>query len=133
VTDDVKLAKKAWVWTDQQCKLRFDITTVDYEFDVYSTTLEKLSLILPVVPTVGLKVDEHNSNPAPSGRPRTATAGLCELRPRTTAEISAHRKGWGRRRSAQTAREEEMARRRGSVKMASGTSQMASEIARIGK
>jgi len=41
--------------------------------------------------------------------------------------------GKGARGRAQTAREEEMARRRGSAKMASGVLRIPSEIARIGK
>jgi len=38
----------------------FDTTPVNYEFEVHATTLEKLSLILPMVLTVGPKVDEHS-------------------------------------------------------------------------
>lgn len=38
----------------------FDTTPVNYEFEVHATTLEELSLILPMVLTVGPKVDEHS-------------------------------------------------------------------------
>ncbi|PUZ58013.1 hypothetical protein GQ55_5G476300 [Panicum hallii var. hallii] len=56
--DDVKLAKKA----SEQGK-KFDTTPpVNYEFEVHATTSEKLSLVLPVVFTVGPKVDEHTSH-----------------------------------------------------------------------
>ncbi|KAK3157803.1 hypothetical protein QOZ80_2AG0128230 [Eleusine coracana subsp. coracana] len=55
--DDVKLAKKAWVWVGQQCK-KFDITPVNYEFEVHAMSSEKLPFILPAVFTIGPKVSD---------------------------------------------------------------------------
>nr|CAB3499350.1 unnamed protein product [Digitaria exilis] len=53
--DDVKLAKKAW------CK-KFDITPVNYEFEVRAMSSEKLPFILPAVFTIGPKISEDGRN-----------------------------------------------------------------------
>ncbi|EMS64188.1 hypothetical protein TRIUR3_19357 [Triticum urartu] len=47
--DDVKLAKKAWVFMGQQCK-KFSISPVNYEFEVHTI------FILPAVFTIGPKI-----------------------------------------------------------------------------
>ncbi|KAL6883289.1 hypothetical protein ACP4OV_010703 [Aristida adscensionis] len=57
--DDVKLAKKAWVWVGQQCK-KFDITPVNYEFEVHAMSSEKLPFILPAVFTIGPKIADKD-------------------------------------------------------------------------
>ncbi|KAF8672308.1 hypothetical protein HU200_049507 [Digitaria exilis] len=51
--DDVKLAKKAW---------KFDITPVNYEFEVRAMSSEKLPFILPAVFTIGPKISEDGRN-----------------------------------------------------------------------
>jgi len=61
--DDVKLAKKAWVFVGQQCK-KFDITPVNYEFEVHAMSSEKLPFILPAVFTIGPKISEDGSHRA---------------------------------------------------------------------
>ncbi|XP_020158964.1 flotillin-like protein 2 [Aegilops tauschii subsp. strangulata] len=53
--DDVKLAKKAWVFVGQQCK-KFSISPVNYEFEVHAMSAEKLPFILPAVFTIGPKI-----------------------------------------------------------------------------
>uniref|UniRef100_A0ACD5TNT5 Uncharacterized protein n=1 Tax=Avena sativa TaxID=4498 RepID=A0ACD5TNT5_AVESA len=53
--DDVKLAKKAWVFAGQQCK-KFCISPVNYEFEVHALSAEKLPFILPAVFTIGPKI-----------------------------------------------------------------------------
>ncbi|KAF7059910.1 hypothetical protein CFC21_066752 [Triticum aestivum] len=53
--DDVKLAKKAWVFVGQQCK-KFCISPVNYEFEVHAMSAEKLPFILPAVFTIGPKI-----------------------------------------------------------------------------
>ncbi|XP_062204898.1 flotillin-like protein 2 [Phragmites australis] len=58
--DDVKLAKKAWVWIGQQCK-KFDITPVNYEFEVHAMSSEKLPFVLPAVFTIGPKISDDDS------------------------------------------------------------------------
>uniref|UniRef100_A0A0D9XKR9 Flotillin-like n=1 Tax=Leersia perrieri TaxID=77586 RepID=A0A0D9XKR9_9ORYZ len=55
--DDVKLAKKAWVFTGQQCK-KFDISPVNYEFKVEAMSSEKLPFNLPAVFTIGPKISQ---------------------------------------------------------------------------
>uniref|UniRef100_A0ACD5U9L2 Uncharacterized protein n=1 Tax=Avena sativa TaxID=4498 RepID=A0ACD5U9L2_AVESA len=53
--DDVKLAKKAWVFVGQQCK-KFSISPENYEFEVHAMSAEKLPFILPAVFTIGPKI-----------------------------------------------------------------------------
>uniref|UniRef100_J3N3H5 Flotillin-like n=1 Tax=Oryza brachyantha TaxID=4533 RepID=J3N3H5_ORYBR len=53
--DDVKLAKKSWVFAGQQCK-KFDISPVNYEFNVQAMSAEKLAFNLPAVFTIGPKI-----------------------------------------------------------------------------
>ena len=56
--DDVKLAKKAWVLPGQSCTV-FDISPVNYEFDVQAMSAEKLPFVLPAVFTIGPKEEER--------------------------------------------------------------------------
>ncbi|KAF2914076.1 hypothetical protein DAI22_10g135300 [Oryza sativa Japonica Group] len=50
--DDVKLAKKAWVFAGQKC-LKFDATPVSYDIDVQAMSSEKLPFRLPAAYTIG--------------------------------------------------------------------------------
>uniref|UniRef100_A0A0D9XKR3 Flotillin-like n=1 Tax=Leersia perrieri TaxID=77586 RepID=A0A0D9XKR3_9ORYZ len=54
---DVKLAKKAWVAPGQRCT-RFDISPVNYTFEVQAMSAEKLPFILPAVFTIGPRADD---------------------------------------------------------------------------
>lgn len=53
---DVKLKKKGWIYFGQKF-LRFDISFVNYKFDVYVMSFEKLLFILLVVFIIGFKDD----------------------------------------------------------------------------
>jgi flotillin len=55
--NDVKIAKKAWIKPGQQCT-RFDITPVNYTFEVQAMSAEKLPFILPAVFTIGPRSDD---------------------------------------------------------------------------
>ncbi|XP_006661869.1 flotillin-like protein 1 [Oryza brachyantha] len=57
--DDVKLAKKAWVAPGQRCT-RFDISPVNYTFEVQAMSAEKLPFILPAVFTIGPRADDDD-------------------------------------------------------------------------
>ncbi|VAI19815.1 unnamed protein product [Triticum turgidum subsp. durum] len=61
--DDVKLAKKAWVFVGQQCK-KFCISPVNYEFEVHAMSAEKLPFILPAVFTIGPKISATSNEVA---------------------------------------------------------------------
>uniref|UniRef100_A0A0E0IU43 Flotillin-like n=1 Tax=Oryza nivara TaxID=4536 RepID=A0A0E0IU43_ORYNI len=56
---DVKLAKKAWVAPGQRCT-RFDISPVNYTFEVQAMSAEKLPFILPAVFTIGPRADDDD-------------------------------------------------------------------------
>ncbi|EEC67198.1 hypothetical protein OsI_34075 [Oryza sativa Indica Group] len=56
----IQLAKKAWVFAGQKCS-RFDISPVNYEFNVEAMSSEKLAFNLPAVFTIGPKI-----TPAPA-------------------------------------------------------------------
>ncbi|KAF0929485.1 hypothetical protein E2562_021581 [Oryza meyeriana var. granulata] len=56
--DDVKLAKKSWVWVGQQCK-KFDISPENYEINVQAMSSEKLLFSLPIVFSIGPKIKRH--------------------------------------------------------------------------
>ncbi|KAL8107679.1 flotillin-like protein 3 [Apium graveolens] len=58
--DDVKLAKKKYVYPFQKC-VKFDISPVNYEFNVQAMSAEKLPFVLPAVFTIGPRVDDHDS------------------------------------------------------------------------
>nr|CAB3499351.1 unnamed protein product [Digitaria exilis] len=55
---DVKLAKKAWVAPGQRCT-RFDISPVNYTFEVQAMSAEKLPFILPAVFIIGPRADDE--------------------------------------------------------------------------
>lgn len=57
---DVKLAKKAMIWPLQKC-VRFDITPVNYKFEVQAMSAEKLPFILPAVFTIGPKENDEEA------------------------------------------------------------------------
>lgn len=57
---DIKLGKKAWVFPGQKCA-RFDISPVNYTFEVQAMSAEKLAFILPAVFTVGPRTDDFGS------------------------------------------------------------------------
>lgn len=55
--DDVKLAKKAWILPGQRYVV-FDISPVNYSFDVQAMSAEKLPFVLPAVFTIGPRKDD---------------------------------------------------------------------------
>ncbi|KAI3922807.1 hypothetical protein MKW98_006938 [Papaver atlanticum] len=58
--DDIKLAKKAWILPGQSFN-RFDVSPVNYTFEVQAMSSEKLSFVLPAVFTIGPRVDNHEA------------------------------------------------------------------------
>ncbi|GAY45891.1 Flotillin-like protein 1 [Citrus sinensis] len=58
--NDVKLAKKSWVFPGQYCTV-FDITPVNYDFEVQAMSAEKLEFKLPAVFTIGPREDDRDS------------------------------------------------------------------------
>lgn len=57
---DIKLAKKAWIFPGQSCTV-FDISPVNYTFEVQAMSAEKLPFILPAVFTIGPRGDGEDS------------------------------------------------------------------------
>ncbi|KAF6147634.1 hypothetical protein GIB67_031625 [Kingdonia uniflora] len=57
---DVKLAKKAWILPGQKSTL-FDVSPVNYTFQVQAMSAEKLPFILPAVFTIGPRVNDEDS------------------------------------------------------------------------
>ncbi|KAE9586932.1 hypothetical protein Lal_00004995 [Lupinus albus] len=57
---DIKLAKKAWILPGQTYSV-FDLSPVNYTFDVQAMSAEKLPFVLPAVFTVGPRVDDEHS------------------------------------------------------------------------
>ncbi|CAN1169314.1 Flotillin-like protein 1 [Linum perenne] len=57
---DIKLAKKSWILPGQSCT-RFDISPVNYTFEVQAMSAEKLPFILPAVFTIGPRYDDQDS------------------------------------------------------------------------
>ncbi|XP_047165445.1 flotillin-like protein 1 [Vigna umbellata] len=57
---DIKLAKKAWVFPGQSCTV-FELSPVNYTFEVQAMSSEKLPFILPAVFTIGPRVDDKDS------------------------------------------------------------------------
>ncbi|BAT97002.1 hypothetical protein LR48_Vigan11g146800 [Vigna angularis] len=57
---DIKLAKKAWVFPGQSCTV-FELSPVNYTFEVQAMSSEKLPFILPAVFTIGPRVDDTDS------------------------------------------------------------------------
>ncbi|KAJ0969020.1 hypothetical protein J5N97_021897 [Dioscorea zingiberensis] len=58
---DIKLAKKAWILPGQSCTV-FDISPVNYTFEVQAMSAEKLPFILPAVFTIGPRVDAPDND-----------------------------------------------------------------------
>ncbi|KAE8689983.1 Flotillin-like protein 2 [Hibiscus syriacus] len=57
---DIKLAKKAWILPGQSYTV-FDLSPVNYTFEVQAMSAEKLPFVLPAVFTVGPRVDDEAS------------------------------------------------------------------------
>ncbi|XP_050235921.1 flotillin-like protein 4 [Mercurialis annua] len=57
---DIKLAKKSWVLPGQSCSV-FDVSPVNYTFEVQAMSAEKLPFVLPAVFTIGPRVDDEQS------------------------------------------------------------------------
>lgn len=57
---DIKLAKKSWVLPWQSCTV-FDVSPVNYTFEVQAMSSEKLPFILPAVFTIGPRVDDPHA------------------------------------------------------------------------
>lgn len=58
--NDIKIAKKAWIFPGQKCT-RFDVSPVNYTFEVQAMSAEKLPFVLPAVFTIGPRVDDFHS------------------------------------------------------------------------
>ncbi|KAH7524591.1 hypothetical protein FEM48_Zijuj06G0135700 [Ziziphus jujuba var. spinosa] len=58
--DDIKLAKKSWIFPGQSYTV-FDLSPVNYTFEVQAMSAEKLPFILPAVFTIGPRVDDKSS------------------------------------------------------------------------
>ncbi|KAK9079512.1 hypothetical protein SSX86_001184 [Deinandra increscens subsp. villosa] len=58
--EDIKIAKKAWVLPGQSCSV-FDISPVNYTFEVMAMSAEKLPFNLPAVFTIGPRADDEES------------------------------------------------------------------------
>ncbi|KAK7283109.1 hypothetical protein RIF29_12397 [Crotalaria pallida] len=57
---DIKLAKKGWILPGQSCSV-FDLSPVNYTFEVQAMSAEKLPFVLPAVFTIGPRVDDEHS------------------------------------------------------------------------
>ena len=57
---DIKLAKKAWILPGQSYSV-FDLSPVNYTFEVQAMSAEKLPFVLPAVFTIGPRVDDKES------------------------------------------------------------------------
>ncbi|WOL09789.1 hypothetical protein Cni_G18542 [Canna indica] len=57
---DIRLAKKAFIFFGQRCT-KFDMSPVNYTFEVQAMSAEKLPFILPAVFTIGPCVDSMDS------------------------------------------------------------------------
>ncbi|XVE61098.1 hypothetical protein DITRI_Ditri06bG0012700 [Diplodiscus trichospermus] len=57
---DIKLAKKAWILPGQSYTV-FDVSPVNYTFEVQAMSAEKLPFVLPAVFTIGPRVDDEAS------------------------------------------------------------------------
>ncbi|XP_059440964.1 flotillin-like protein 6 [Corylus avellana] len=58
--DDICLAKKAWVLPGQRCS-RFDVSQVNYTFEVEAMSAEKLPFVVSTIFTIGPRVDDMDS------------------------------------------------------------------------
>ncbi|KAK2999845.1 hypothetical protein RJ639_024536 [Escallonia herrerae] len=57
---DIKIAKKSWILPGQSCKI-FDVSPVNYTFEVQAMSAEKLPFVLPAVFTIGPRIDDDKS------------------------------------------------------------------------
>lgn len=57
---DIRITKKAWVLPGQSWT-KFDVSPVNYTFEVQAMSAEKLPFLLPAVFTVGPRVDDEAS------------------------------------------------------------------------
>ncbi|KAK7858133.1 flotillin-like protein 1 [Quercus suber] len=57
---DIKLAKNEWIFPGQKCT-KFDVSPVNYTFEVQAMSAEKLPFILPAVFTIGPRVTDMDS------------------------------------------------------------------------
>ncbi|XP_047324778.1 flotillin-like protein 4 [Impatiens glandulifera] len=57
---DIKIAKKAWVMPGQSYAV-FDVSPVNYTFEVQAMSAEKLPFVLPAVFTIGPRIDDDDS------------------------------------------------------------------------
>ncbi|KAG2284533.1 hypothetical protein Bca52824_055753 [Brassica carinata] len=57
---DIKLAKKSWVFPWQSCTV-FDVSPVNYTFEVQAMSSEKLPFVIPAVFTIGPRVDDPHA------------------------------------------------------------------------
>lgn len=57
---DVRIAKKSWVFPGQTCTV-FDVSPVNYTFEVQAMSAEKLPFVLPAVFTIGPRADDEDS------------------------------------------------------------------------
>ncbi|CAK9185485.1 unnamed protein product, partial [Ilex paraguariensis] len=57
---DIRIAKKAWIFPGQSCSV-FDVSPVNYSFEVQAMSAEKLPFILPAVFTIGPRIDDDDS------------------------------------------------------------------------
>uniref|UniRef100_A0A2N9J9D0 Flotillin-like n=1 Tax=Fagus sylvatica TaxID=28930 RepID=A0A2N9J9D0_FAGSY len=57
---DIKLSKKAWVLPGQSYTV-FDVSPVNYTFEVQAMSAEKLPFLLPAVFTIGPRMDDEDS------------------------------------------------------------------------
>ncbi|CAA3028694.1 Hypothetical predicted protein [Olea europaea subsp. europaea] len=57
---DIKIAKKAWILPWQSCAV-FDVSPVNYTFEVQAMSAEKLPFVLPAVFTIGPRIDDEAS------------------------------------------------------------------------
>ncbi|KAL3844007.1 hypothetical protein ACJIZ3_001410 [Penstemon smallii] len=57
---DIKIAKKAWILPGQSYT-KFDVSPVNYTFEVQAMSAEKLPFVLPAVFTIGPQIDNDES------------------------------------------------------------------------
>nr|XP_043612448.1 flotillin-like protein 3 [Erigeron canadensis] len=58
--EDIKIAKKAWIFPGQTYSV-FDISPVNYTFEVQAMSAEKLPFVLPAVFTIGPRAEDDES------------------------------------------------------------------------
>ncbi|KAF6150881.1 hypothetical protein GIB67_020964, partial [Kingdonia uniflora] len=58
--DDIELAKKSWILPGQH-RTTFDVSPMNYTFEVHAMSAEKLSFLLQTVFTIGPRMDDFDS------------------------------------------------------------------------